>query len=126
MVWNESNLHVLVVDDELEVRETLGALLEDEGFGVALAQDGVDALQLVDRLSHLDVIVCDLDMPRLDGTGLVRALRRRGHQQAVVILSGRFDLLACTSGLGQVYALAKPVDIDQLVRTLREAVEKRC
>ena len=125
MEWHGENLPVLVVDDEADVRDSLSELLANEGFGVAVAEDGVDALAAVEQLGPLDAIVCDLDMPRLDGPSLVRALRRRGHRQVVVILSGRFDLLAATADLGQVYALAKPVNVERLVRVLREAVEKR-
>jgi two-component system response regulator MprA len=117
---------VLVVDDDADVRDALSDLLSGEGFGVELAVDGLDALSVLDhRGGRFDAVVCDLDMPRLDGTGLVRTLRRRGLDAVVLILSARFDLLATTTGLGQVYAMAKPVDVDQLLATLREAIRQR-
>jgi two-component system response regulator MprA len=115
---------VLVVDDDGDVRDGLRDWLEAEGFDVDVACDGVDALGRADTHS-LDAIVCDLDMPRLQGMDVVRRLRRRGSDMVVVLLSGRFDLLANARDLGQVYAMAKPFSPERLVRTLREALEGR-
>jgi DNA-binding response OmpR family regulator len=115
--------HVLVVDDDPDLRESVCEYLTLEGFDVAEAADGLDALDLLDG-PH--AIVCDLDMPRLDGPGLVRRLRRSGRSPVVIVLSARFDLLASATELGQVYALAKPFQPDRLADTLREALEGRC
>jgi CheY-like chemotaxis protein len=116
---------VLVVDDDADLRDMLAEFLSDEGFGIDLAVDGLDALWMIDQDAYLDAVVCDLDMPRLDGGGLLRALRRRRRRLAIVILSARLDLLGTAVDLGQVYALAKPVDGPRLVQTLRQAMEVR-
>jgi two-component system response regulator MprA len=125
MPFSSTVPRVLVVDDDADVLAVLGELFAAEGFGVELARDGLDALVRFERGGPFDAIVCDLDMPRLDGTTLVRMLRRRGWRRVVVSLSGRFDLLATTADLGQVYALPKPVDAERLVAVLREAAEIR-
>ena len=118
------DIQVLVVDDDYEMRDALQEVLVGEGFGVELACDGVEALESLEQHSA-DALVCDLDMPRMNGLGLVHALRKRGANCVVVILSGRFDLLATTGDLGQVYAIAKPVEPERLVKVIREAVEGR-
>ncbi len=116
--------HVLVVDDDGEIRESLRDWLAGEGFDVEVASDGLEALALIDVMPP-DAIVCDLDMPRLHGVDLVRHLRRAGRQIVVVLLSGRFDLLASAHDLGEVYAMAKPCPLERLVHTLREALAGR-
>jgi CheY-like chemotaxis protein len=113
---------VLVVDDDRDLRELICSYLSGEGFDVREASDGIEAL---DRLDGPHAIVCDLDMPRLDGVGLVRRLRRLGKALVVVVLSGRFDLLGSAAELGQVYAIGKPFEPDRLVQTLREALQGR-
>ena len=120
-----NSLHVLVVDDDADVRGAIVEHLSREGFTVAEAADGVDALSVVHRGVAFHAIVCDLQMPRLGGTDFLRMVRRRGYNPVMVILSGHFDLLANTTGLGQVYALAKPFDLGRLVSMLREALEER-
>lgn len=117
--WN-----ILLVDDDADLRDGLCEWLEGEGFRVAVAGDGIEALGQVEHAAY-DAIVCDLDMPRLRGIELVRRIRGRGHDLVVVLLSGRFDLLASARDLGQVYALGKPCSGDRLVNTLREALEER-
>ena len=116
--------HVLLVDDDVDLRDGLSEWLAGEGFSVGVAGDGIEALGEVEHAAY-DAIVCDLDMPRLRGIELVRRIRGRGHDLVVVLLSGRFDLLASARDLGQVYALGKPCSGDRLVSTLREALEER-
>ena len=115
---------VLIVDDDMDLREGVGDWLASEGFVVVTAEDGIEALDRIEA-ARFDAIVCDLDMPRLRGIELVRRLRGRGHDLVVVLLSGRFDLLASARDLGQVYALGKPFSPDRLLSTLREALEER-
>jgi CheY-like chemotaxis protein len=122
---DDETLHVLVVDDDADLRAVLVAGLSAEGFHVAEAADGVDALGLVARGQVFHAIVCDLEMPRLGGTQLLGLVRRRGLDPVMVIVSAHFDLLAHTSGLGQVYALTKPFELARLVGMLREALEER-
>ena len=120
-----NSLHVLVVDDDADLRATIATHLASEGFAVTEAVDGADALAVITRTAAFQAIVCDLQMPRLGGTDLLRLLRRRGLDPVMVILSGHFDLLAHTTGLGQVYALAKPFELERLVSMLREALAER-
>jgi chemosensory pili system protein ChpA (sensor histidine kinase/response regulator) len=81
---------VLVVDDSLTVRKVTGRLLEREGYRVLTAKDGVDALeQMRDTLP--DIMLVDIEMPRMDGFDLARAVRRepRTRDTPIVIISSR-------------------------------------
>jgi two-component system, OmpR family, response regulator len=117
--------HVLVVDDDGEVRTSLGDWLRHSGFEVDVACDGLEAQHKLEWNPDYQAVVCDLNMPRMDGPGLLRWLHKRHKRMVVVVLSGRFDLLARALDLGQIYALAKPCDPDRLVHTLQQALQER-
>lgn len=116
--WNSSQTwRVLVVDDEPAIRDTLSDLLEDEGFVVARARDGVEALQLLES-RVFDLIVTDVKMPRLDGASMARHLRRQGVLIPIVLMSAVYadiDLAAITF-------IPKPFDFDVLLWRIREAL----
>ncbi|QDF98846.1 hybrid sensor histidine kinase/response regulator [Azoarcus sp. DD4] len=76
---------VMVVDDSLTVRKITGRLLEREGYRVITAKDGVDALEkLIDTLP--DVVLSDIEMPRMDGFDLVRNIRADARAKAVPVI----------------------------------------
>jgi CheY-like chemotaxis protein len=108
---------VLVVDDEPAIRETLSDLLEEEGFVVTRARDGLEALHLVESRTF-DVVLSDVKMPRLDGASMARQLRRRGFPIPIVLMSAVYadvDLVG-------ISFIPKPFDFDVLLRRVREAV----
>jgi two-component system response regulator MprA len=81
---------VLVVDDEPRIRDVLEAVLAEAGHAVRTAQDGLAALAEVERQPP-DLVLSDVAMPRLDGVGLHRELRARGHGVPVVLCSADHD-----------------------------------
>jgi len=83
---------VLVVDDERELRELIVDVFSGEGYDVLAASDGVEALQLLGSLSCTQdcVVVSDLQMPRMSGRALLRAIRadqRLGHLRVLIVSS---------------------------------------
>jgi CheY-like chemotaxis protein len=68
--------HVLVVDDDRDIRETLLLLLEEAGYAVTLAQDGREALRVLQASRSDCVVLLDMDMPILDGWSLLRAVQQ--------------------------------------------------
>jgi two-component system chemotaxis sensor kinase CheA len=99
---------VLVVDDSPTAREALTALLESHGYRVVTAADGVEALEQVGKV---DVVVTDVDMPRLDGFGLLRAVA--GRVPVVLVTSRHSEDDRCRAAhLGAVACLAK-LGLDQ-------------
>ncbi|MFW5925417.1 MAG: hybrid sensor histidine kinase/response regulator [Myxococcota bacterium] len=79
---------VLVVDDSLIIRDLLRELLEDAGLEVRTAEDGQQAVEALDRDTP-DLLITDLEMPRLDGFGLLEAVRRRTQRLPVIVVSTR-------------------------------------
>jgi CheY-like chemotaxis protein len=108
---------VLVVDDEPAIREVIATLLEDEGYLVRHAKDGLEALDAING-SRIDLIVSDVVMPRLDGASLVRRLRRRGHLTPVVLMSAVY----ADVDLPGVRFVPKPFEIDRLLGTVASAL----
>lgn len=85
-----STPHILVVDDEPGVRESLQMLLISKGYDVAVAEDGVDALLQIERMPP-DLVVSDLNMPRLSGFEFLPVVRFRFPQIAIVAMSGDYQ-----------------------------------
>ncbi len=65
----------MIVDDDAEIRDSLSELLEDEGYAVVVAQDGLEALRMLKRGDRPHVVLLDLMMPNMDGWQLAREMR---------------------------------------------------
>jgi DNA-binding response OmpR family regulator len=114
---------VLVVDDDPMVLQALVILLEDHGFKVLTATDGVQGLYLY-RKHRPDVIITDIIMPEKEGVALTRELRREFPEARIIAMSGggrmgNSDYVAVARALGADAGLYKPFDDDELVATIR-------
>lgn len=129
MEWDRTVL-TAIVDDDPEIRHTVRIVLEDEGYAVVEAADGVEALHIVRTTTTALVVLLDLRMPRLDGMGVLQAVeadRKLLEQHAYVVMTANApplpdDLSAVLARLA-VPVLSKPFDIDELVRIVREAAQ---
>jgi CheY-like chemotaxis protein len=80
---------VLVVDDEATVRSLTRRMLEEHGYSVIEAGDGFDALNLLEsKGEHIDLVVADVVMPRLDGLELARSMEVMPHPPPILLMSG--------------------------------------
>ncbi|MBK7348240.1 MAG: response regulator [Gemmatimonadetes bacterium] len=115
---------VLLVDDSISVRRVVGAMLERGGFEVTTAVDGVDALERL-ATTPVDLVLTDLEMPRLNGFELLQDVRRRAPTRdlPVLVLTSRSGAKheALARQLGATGFLAKPVQEDALLAAAREA-----
>ena len=113
-------MHVLVVDDEPAVRDSLARSLRFEGHEVTLAADGEQALRSVSE-RHPDVIVLDVLMPRLDGLATCRRLRAQGDTVPILMLTARDGISDRVVGLdaGADDYLIKPFALEELLARLR-------
>ncbi|MEJ5347301.1 MAG: response regulator [Desulfosoma sp.] len=118
--------HVLLVDDEKEFATTLSERLEIRGLKVSVAFNGNDALRWMEE-KRFDVIVADVRMPGFSGLDLLRHIKSRKIGTPVILLSGYSALQEAIEGmhLGAFDYLIKPVDIEQLMEKMREAVENK-
>jgi CheY-like chemotaxis protein len=112
---------VLVAEDDDEARGVMVLALQDDGFVVAEARDGVEALRRLLRPTEnrdvpMDVIVADIRMPRASGLDLLEELRRADIDIPVVVVTGDLapTTLAEAERLGAVAVLRKPFDLDDL------------
>ncbi len=117
---------VLVVDDEQASRTGLGVLLQQEGFGVELAENGDEALL---HLAHAapDVLLTDLRMPGMDGVELLERARELFPDLIVVLMTGQADVatgIRAMQGGAEDY-LTKPLHIEELNVILNRALERR-
>jgi chemosensory pili system protein ChpA (sensor histidine kinase/response regulator) len=116
----------LVVDDSLTMRKVLGRLLEREGYEVLVAKDGMDAMELL-QLSVPDIILTDIEMPRMDGFGLSRNIRddARLAKTPLIMISSRtadkHQNLAKEIGVDAFFG--KPVQDEELVEKMRELLK---
>jgi DNA-binding response OmpR family regulator len=117
---------VLVVDDEESVRQALERALRYEGFAVATAAGGLEALDAVARRPPA-VIVLDVTMPDLDGVSVVKRLRADGQDMPVCILSARDDVSDRVAGLqaGADDYLVKPFALAELTARLQALLRRR-
>lgn len=113
-------LLVLVVDDEADIRATVAAMLQIEGYEVAEAVNGADALAAVER-DLPDVILLDMRMPVLDGWGFAAELRRRGHRIPIVVMTAARDAARWAGDIAAAAFVAKPFGLDDLVTAVERA-----
>ena len=109
-------LRVLIVDDDCDVRETLVDALSTQ-FEVGGAHNG--AAGLAAAPARFDVILLDLSMPVLDGSGFKRALDRQGVRVPVIVMSGECDGQTRSEQIGAARFLPKPVEPEELLQSIR-------
>jgi DNA-binding response OmpR family regulator len=115
---------VLVIDDNPDMRRTLQALLESEGFAVSVAADGEEALRLQRDLPAA-VVITDIYMPGKEGIETIYELRKHFPQTKVIVISGGarvpgVDYFEVALELGAVKALKKPFAPDELIAAVRQ------
>ena len=112
------NLSVLIVEDELALRESFQFLLQNLFAEVDTAEDGQEALNKMDERDY-DIVLTDLSMPRMSGLRLVDTIRTKSQSQIVVAISAHDDEeFAETLAPYNVKLLTKPLEMDELFETL--------
>jgi chemosensory pili system protein ChpA (sensor histidine kinase/response regulator) len=123
-------LTVMVVDDSLSVRRVLSNLITSAGWKPALAKDGLDALEILPRLPAApDVVLLDIEMPRMDGYEFISALRsqRAYHETPVVVLTSRAGQKHRDKAfeLGATDYLVKPYQDEALLSLIRRLTHRK-
>ncbi|NWG53521.1 MAG: response regulator [Hydrogenophilaceae bacterium] len=113
---------VLTVDDSRMMREMLLSVLRDAGFNVIQAEDGVDGLEKLAGAAP-DVIITDINMPRMDGYGFIEGVRRDARHRAtpILVLSTESDQAkkARARDAGATGWIVKPFNADSLLSAIR-------
>lgn len=108
-----------MVDDDPTILATVSEVLDMEGYDVVTATNGAEALVAVDR-SVPSLVLLDMRMPVLDGWGFMRVVRERGLTLTVVVMTAAADARRWGREIGAEGVLAKPFDIDELVRAVQQ------
>jgi CheY-like chemotaxis protein len=116
-----SRAQILIVEDDAEVLEAMSEALMEEGYAVATAKNGQEALDYLDRSLAPDLIILDLTMPVMDGREFLERRRRRSDLAVVpvMVVSATTDARLHTQG---VQVLRKPVDLDVLLDNIARHV----
>jgi two-component system response regulator MprA len=119
-------MKVLVVDDEPGIRDSLGRALRLEGYDVATAQDGADALEQLRTGGEPDALVLDVLMPNVDGLEVCRLLRSKGSRLPVLMLTARSGVADRVAGLdaGADDYVVKPFALEELLARLRALLRR--
>jgi len=117
----------LVVDDDVQVRQTLSRVLQALGMATLEAGNGREALAVLEDQGVFPLIVSDINMPEMDGIALLREVHRRWPDIAVIMLTGVADVSTAVDCLkhGAYDYLQKPVMVDEVRVRVDNALEKR-
>ncbi len=117
---------VLIVDDDAIVRRVVQGHLSDAGYRIFEAEDGQEALEVLERTGSVSLVIVDMVMPRLNGPGLVSELLRRRPSQPVLLISAYpAERDALEDGQPSHPFLPKPFTRDQLLDKVAEASQVR-
>ena len=124
------NGRVLVTDDEPDVRKLVRMVLTKAGYDVVEAEDGAKAIQMLNTGENrlmLDVIICDIRMPKVNGMEAIAYFRKEYPRVPLIVLTGFPDTDMATSLLRQGVTdyLVKPVEAEKLRASVAKAMEMR-
>jgi two-component system nitrogen regulation response regulator NtrX len=116
---------ILVIDDERAIRNTLKEVLEYEKHEVDLAEDGPSGLGLFNTNSY-DIVLCDIKMAKMDGIEVLQKICETSSDIPVVMISGHGNIDTAVEAIkkGAFDFLEKPLDLNRLLITIRNATDK--
>ena len=116
---------VLIVDDERNIRGTVAQTFMLDGFATLEAEDGALALQMLEK-GAVDVVVCDLQMPNVDGLGVLRGLRERGDETPLIFLTAHGSIETAVTAVreGAFDFVEKPPQAERLLLAARNAMRQ--
>lgn len=116
---------ILIIDDEKSIRKTLREILEYEKYQVDEAVDGVEGLAMIPK-SNYDIILCDIKMPKMDGIEVLDKIIEMAIDAPVVMISGHGNIETAVEAVkkGAFDFIAKPLDLNRLLVTIRNAMDK--
>ncbi len=117
--------HILIVDDEKSIRETLKEILEYEKYQVSEAADGEAGLAILEK-GGVDAVLCDIQMPKLDGIELLEKAMEKGIEAQFIMISahGTIETAVDATKKGAFDFIQKPPDLNRLLLTVRNALDK--
>ncbi len=118
---------ILIVDDDVFVREMLSSILETSGYNVVMAENGLQALEKCIADSTIDLIVSDVNMPEMDGIQLIKAIRKQGLDVPIIMVTGVSSISVAVDALssGAIDYVLKDEGIEETINiTVKRALAK--
>lgn len=119
---------ILIIEDEASIRRVLTKILSEENdtYQVEEAEDGVQGLEKIKNTDY-DLVLCDIKMPKMDGEELLEAVKKIKPEIPMVMISGHGDMETAinTMRLGAFDYISKPPDLNRLLNTVRNALDKK-
>jgi two-component system nitrogen regulation response regulator NtrX len=117
--------NILIIDDERAIRKTLGEILSYEGYKIEEASDGEEGLRKF-KEKAFDVVLCDIKMPKLDGIEFLDKARESNPDVPIIMISGHGTIETAVEAVkkGAFDYISKPPDLNRLLITLRNAMDK--
>ncbi len=117
---------ILLIDDEKSIRKSLREILEFEKYKIEEAEDGVNGLNLALN-GNFDLVLCDIKMPKMDGLELLSKFNEHQLESPIVMMSGHGSIETAVEAVkkGAYDFLSKPIDLNRLLVTVRNAIEKK-
>jgi two-component system chemotaxis response regulator CheY len=120
---------ILVVDDSATIRQQVSIALKQAGFTTVEAADGHEGLAQIDANREIALVVCDVNMPNMDGLEMVAIVKRKDEHKALPILmlttEGQPSLIRRAKDAGAVGWIVKPFDANQLVMTAKHLTTRK-
>jgi CheY-like chemotaxis protein len=120
---------ILIIDDEAQIRSMIRLMLERAGYSVAEASDGIEGIRCY-RQTPADLIITDLIMPNQDGIGMMLELKKEFSSAKIIAMSGGGlnrpeGYLRGAQKLGAVCTLSKPINRQELLRAVKDALKSQ-
>lgn len=116
LAGGDQMVSIMVVEDDKNLQKLMAAVLNQQGYNVLLARDGVQALEIL-HATHVDLMICDIMMPGIDGYTLTNMLRKTNHNLPVLMVSAKDTLEDKKKGflVGTDDYMVKPIDMDEMI-----------
>ena len=119
---------ILIIEDEATIRRVLGRILSEESdnYEVEEAENGIAGLEKIKQTDY-DLVLCDIKMPRMDGVELLEEVKKIKPEIPMVMISGHGDMETAINAmrLGAFDYISKPPDLNRLLNTVRNALDKK-
>lgn len=114
---------ILIVDDEKNIRIALCRCLKNEGYNITLAEDGLEALNIIEE-EDFDLILIDYQMPKKNGIEVLRELREKNIKTNAIIMTayGTIDIAVDTMKLGAVDFISKPFELEKIKNIIKNNI----
>ena len=119
-------MKVLVVDDEKNIRISLGSILQDEGYDVVTAETGEEGLRVLEN-NQIDLVLLDVKLPGMDGVEVLGKILEKDEDKDVIMISGHSDISVAVKAIkmGAYDFMEKPLSLPKIVVTARNIAEKQ-